>query len=660
MLLLLLACNGEDEAAVAEPLAPSPRLYRLTHAQWAASVQDLLFVDAVDDHEAFIGDILSEGFENDAEALQVGSTLFRDYQLAAEGLAGDLVTDADRYALVVPHDDRAGATGVEFSATVEGEDGQADAGIADGDVWLLWSDGAWWAAVEVPETGTYTVSASVYGNDCGDGVYATMNLLVDGVTLLEDVETAPTLADYAADIELSAGSHEVSVEFTNDCYDPTAGLDRNLYIDAVTVEGSYDALGEADLPDPDAWIAVFGQRVFRRPLRDGEVERYRALFDQGTTLLGSGDDVLDGVQLVVTAMLQSPHFLYRIESSHGPGTRIPLSDWEIAAKLSFALWGTTPSDDLLEMAADGRLHTPAQVRQVALEMLADDRADAVVADFHRQLLHLDDYDNIYKSSELWDEGLNADLREEMERFAAMTAHDGGLRDLLTSRETWVTPDLAAIYGVEGDGVVTLGEDRSGLLTRAGWLASEAGAVHPSPIHRGVFLNRKVLCTSLPPPPDEVTALPALEEGTTNRERVEAHTGAGTCGEGCHSALINPLGYAFEGYDALGASRDTDNGQPVDTQARFTFEHGAEDFADAVELSTILAESNEAHRCYAEHWFSYAMARSPGEDDDARIAELGQASFEDDLSVDELLVELVSSEDFLCRSPQEDPTSEETE
>ncbi|MCP4806008.1 MAG: DUF1592 domain-containing protein [Proteobacteria bacterium] len=654
MFVLLLACQGADPVPAAEPLAPGPRLHRLTHAQWTASVQDLLFLDDASElADAFIGDTLSEGFENDAESLQVGSTLFRDYQRASESLASELVADADRYAQVVPHDDRDGPTGVEFSETIEGEDGTATEGQAESESWDLWSNGFWYADVTLPESATYTVTADVWGSDCGDGVYAKANLLVDDVLLVEDHQSSAAGNSMAATVELSAGTHTVQVEFTNDCWDPSAGADRNLWIDAIHVAGEYDQLGAGALDDPDAWIADFGRRAFRRPLQDHELSAYGALFDRGAELVGSGDDVADGVQLVVSAMLQSPHFLYRVEWSQGSGARIQLSDWEVAAKLSYALWGTTPNDALLDEAAAGRLHTPAQVRDRAQAMLEDERADAVVADFHRQLLDLDDYDNIYKSSTIWDEGLNDDLREEMERFTAMTAQDGGLRDLLTSRETWVTPELAAIYGVSGSGDVTLGADRSGLLTRAGFLASEAGAVHPSPIHRGVFLNRKILCTSLPPPPDEVTALPALEDGMTNRQRVDAHTGDGTCGEGCHSALINPLGFAFEGYDALGMIRTEDNGLPVDTQASFTFEHGAEDFADAVELSSVLAESAEAHRCYAENWFSYTMARAASDKDATRVAELGKASFADDVTVDELLIELVSSEDFLCRSPLED-------
>ena len=659
--MFLLACapgpERTDIALVAA--APSPRLYRLTHRQWELSVRDLLFLDDSGYSEAFIGDTLSEGFDNDADSLEVGSTLFRDYQRAAEGLAADLVDDHDRYLLVVPEDRRDGPTGEPFSQRFSGAEGEADEGAQEGETWDLWSNGSWWVDVELPASGDYTLTAEVYGSDCGDGVYASMNLLVDGEVLLEDHETGPTAEEVVVQASLDRGWRQVEIEFTNDCWVPEEGLDRNLWIEALSVEADFDPLGEsaATAEDAEAWVGRFGERVFRRPLGEAEVGAYLGLFQEGPTLLASGDDFADGVQLVVTAMLQSPHFLYRVEASTGPGPRIPLDDWEIAAKLSYALWGTTPSEELLDLARAGELHTPAQVRSQARTMLADPRADAVLMDFHAQLLDLDDYGNIYKSDARWDEGLNADLREEMERFVehVVVDDDGGLRALLTSRTTFVSADLAELYGVSGEGWAEVELDaaeRSGLLTRLGFLASEAGARHPSPIHRGVFLNRKVLCTSLPPPPDEVTGLPELEEGTTNRERVEAHTGAGTCGEGCHSSLINPLGYAFEGYDALGVLRSEDNGQPVDTRSSFHFEAGVEDFADAVELSALVAESQEAHRCYAANWLSFTLARAEHEDDAARIEALAEQSRAADLPVSELVVELVGSEDFLCRVPHE--------
>ena len=661
MFLLLFACNGPEQTDVGleTELAPSPRLYRLTHTQWENSVADLFLLDEPSGYaDGFIGDTLSEGFENDAEALEVGSTLFRDYQRAAEALASDLVEDAERYPLVVEEDARSSATGVEFEESVLGSEGTATEGAAEGDTWDLWSNGTWTADIELPATGDYVVGALVYGSDCGDEVFATMDLSVDGEALVSAYETSASATWVEVELELSAGTHEVEVAFLNDCWEPAAGYDRNLWIEQVSVRGEYSALGEsaATLDDAEDWIRRFGQKVFRRSLSEDEVDAYVALFEQGPALVASGDDFADGVELVLSALLQSPHFLYRVEASRGLGARIPLSDFEVAAKLSFALWATTPDDDLLVLAERGELHTPGQVRAEARRMLEDERAAEVLADFHAQLFDLDDYANIYKADERWDEGLNEDLREEMERFIAYTVvdSDGGLRDLLTSRTAFLSADLAELYGVDAadwSQVELDPAERSGFLTRAGFLASEAGSKHPSPIHRGVFLNRKVLCTSLPPPPDDVTALPALEEGTTNRERVEAHTGAGTCGEGCHSSLINPLGYAFEGYDALGVTRTEDNGQPVDTTSSFTFVHGVEEFSGAIELSDVLAESSEAHRCYAEHQLSFTLARAPGDDDEARISELGEQSFDADLSVSDLVVELVSSEDFLCRSQQ---------
>ena len=211
MLLLFLACQGCEETAAVPELEDTPRVVRLTHTQWENSVQDLLSLEQQTGlSEHFLGDPLSEGFENEANRLQVSPELFQDYQRAAEALALLIVSDLDRYALVVPQDPR--VAGVDFEQRLEAEDDAVSRSNGDyqSDGWLLWSDGSFSADLSVPEDGDYRMEAALSGSDCGDGVYASYQFQVDG-EIIGFGETLPTLTTFSATSELSAGTHASGV-----------------------------------------------------------------------------------------------------------------------------------------------------------------------------------------------------------------------------------------------------------------------------------------------------------------------------------------------------------------------------------------------------------------------------------------------------------------
>ncbi|MGK4004424.1 DUF1592 domain-containing protein [Sorangium sp. So ce1036] len=426
----------------------------------------------------------------------------------------------------------------------------------------------------------------------------------------------------------------------------------------------------ADLPAaPEAraraFVERFGERAFRRPLAAGEIDAYAALFDRGEALFPGEDPFVAGVRAALEAFLQSPHFVYRVEIGAGPaeGGLVPLSGHEIATKLAYLFWNTMPSDELFLAAAAGELSSPEAVRAYAARMLEDPRAREVVGAFHRQLYDYAQYHDLNKDPELYPE-FGPEMGEAMQREAELFVdhivfdRDGGLTDLLTSRTAFVNDDLAAVYGLEGEfseafeRVELDAAERSGLLTRAGFLAAKATAREPDTIHRGVFVNLRILCVALPSPPDNVAALPPGEH-RTNRERVEAHTGKGTCGAACHGALINPAGFAFEHYDAIGQYRTTDNGEPVNAADVYALGGQPRSFADAVELSQILAESSEAHACYAKRWIEFAHGRDARPEDRALLSALAEAS-RGGASTRELLLQIVSSPSFLARVPAEAP------
>ena len=427
---------------------------------------------------------------------------------------------------------------------------------------------------------------------------------------------------------------------------------------APAVDGDSDA-------NARAFVTSFGRRAYRRPLAEDEVLRHLEIFAAGVATPADLDPFASGVRLVVQAMLQSPFFLYRVETSDTlVGADIPLNDHEVAAKLSYMLWNTMPDADLFAAADAGELTTPAGASAQAARMLGHPRAHAMVADFHYQLLQVDHYIDVYKDPvayPTYDKSLNDAMIQETMLFIdeVVFKQDGDLAALLTAPYTFVNSALAPLYGVEGpadDSFIRVDLDparRAGVLTQIGFLASNAGADENDPIHRGVFLNLQLLCTGLPPPPNMIPPLPPPMQGETLRERIDRHTGKGTCGEGCHGNLINPIGFAFENYGPLGEWQTMDAGKPVDATGQFLFGGAVQQYDGAVELANLMADNPEAHRCYVGHLLEYGYARKPQPADNRVIDAVAAGSQTGEHSIKQVILELVKDEAFLLRAPVEE-------
>lgn len=424
------------------------------------------------------------------------------------------------------------------------------------------------------------------------------------------------------------------------------------------------APGPANEEGAEAFVREMGLRAHRRPLSDVEVGEYLTLFDRAAGLYGNLGAFESGVRLVLEAMLQSPNFIYRVELSatEHEGT-IPLDDWEIASRLSYALWGTMPDEELFAAAAAGMLEDPASVEVQARRMLEDPRAERVVVDFHRQLFDVDKFRGISPSPSAFPE-----VSDRLGEYA-IAEHDAfvremvfvrgaGYRELLTSPATFVNAELARIYDIPGEFgdelvPVTLNDaERRGVLTQVGFLAANSTTTAPDPIHRGVYVAQRIACIPVAAPPDN-TPPPSPVPGQTNRQTIEGHTEqpGSTCA-GCHAQIINPFGFPFESYDAIGAWRTEDSGFPVDTSARPAIDGVPTPVANATELADALAESEWAHECYARYWIEYALGRAAEPEDDALITNLASGSRAGDLAVRDLIVSIVTSPAFLTRSTRE--------
>jgi hypothetical protein len=401
------------------------------------------------------------------------------------------------------------------------------------------------------------------------------------------------------------------------------------------------------------FIDAFGRLAFRRPLDDGEREALVAIYAEKEGRSGYAP----AIQLVIEAVLQSPKFLYRLEPAdeRGPRTRA-LTGYEIATRLSYFIWASTPDAELLDAAAAGRLTAPEDIGRAARRLLSDGRAVDGVKSFHRQWLGLRALGTASKDSALYPAftpELKRAMVEETLRFSAHAVFEGGdtVSALLTSKKTFVNAPLAKLYGVPpppGDGFALVDlppSERSGLLTQASVMAVLASAEETSPVLRGKFVREKLLCQRVPPPPPSVSiALPKFDPKLSKKERFAQHRMDPSCA-GCHKRM-DPIGFGFEHYDAIGAWRTVDGAFPVDAAGMLSgTSDAAGPFDGAVALGTRLAASQQVRRCFATQWFRAALGRGERDEDAASLEGAYQVFARAGFDVRELIVAIATSDAF---------------
>jgi hypothetical protein len=417
----------------------------------------------------------------------------------------------------------------------------------------------------------------------------------------------------------------------------------------------------------------FGLKAFRRPLSFGEANVYVELLRQEASRSGN---FLDGAQLVVEAILQSPHFLFRVE--RGPGSS--LRAYEVASRLSYFLWDTMPDEALLRAAENGELSTVEQVEAAAPKMLDDPRAKSSMEEFLAQWLRFDRALTAIRDRRLFrgfSTELAAAMTEETRRlFNHLVWEDQNFLEFLTADYTFVSTDLANLYGLpapaEEFGRVQYPPDsgRGGVLAHASLLTLTSKPSDTSPTERGLFVRDHFLCHEVPPPPPGVnTALPVVTEAKpmTTRERLGVHLNSEACSS-CHR-LIDPIGLGFEQYDAVGRYReqvtlsfrpeyDDDEGGrpervevnlPLDTTAHV---QGIPDsaFSTPKELGRILAADAACQKCIVKKLFRYAFGREESAADQEAIEGILKAFQDSGFRFRELVVALITSKPFLEGGP----------
>lgn len=404
------------------------------------------------------------------------------------------------------------------------------------------------------------------------------------------------------------------------------------------------------------FIESFGRRAFRRPLDSGEVTRMKALFDDARASF----DFNTAVRMVIQAMLQSPQFLYRPEvgTPGNPNQVVPLTQYEIASRLSYLLWQSMPDATLFTAAANGKLGTPAEIEAQARRMLQDPRARPAMFDFYRQWLQLSHLDYTTKDTAMFPDfaTLKPLMKKESEAFLNYVFWEGGGKaDLLFNAPyTFVNKTLAAHYGVSGvttESFTKVSLDptkRAGIFTQGAFLSALAKPNQTSPVHRGKFVREQLFCQSLPPPPDGLVIIPPdPKPGTSTRDRFAEHANNQAC-VGCHQ-LMDPIGFGFENYDAVGAYRTVDNGLPVDASGEVV---GAGDangtFVGAIALTQKLGQSTTVKECLATQWFRFGYGRSESNADACSVHQIQTAFANSGYDMQELVVALTQSDAFRYR------------
>lgn len=360
-------------------------------------------------------------------------------------------------------------------------------------------------------------------------------------------------------------------------------------------------------------LSAFARRAFRRPMTEAEVA---GLLRLARTVSEAGNGYDEGLKAALRSILLSPHFLYLVEKAPpvAPGVVAPVSDHELAARLSYFVWSSMPDAALFAAAESGALgQDPTKLGAELERMLADDKAAALADNFAGQWLTLrrlqlvepdpvtfPDYD-----VELRD----AAARETASFFSTLLKENAAVTTLLTADFTFVNQRLAQHYGVTVSGselqrVSLAATERVGLLSQTSFLMANSHPSFTSPTKRGAWVLEQLLCSPPPPvPPDVMGELTAPAAGETVREKLEAHRAQASCA-GCH-ALMDPIGLGLEHFDAIGRFRDSQGGRAVDASG--VLENTS--FSGVRELSALLSQDPRLQSCFTQQLLTYAVGRS---------------------------------------------------
>jgi hypothetical protein len=657
VLCVLTGCGVSEVVDPPEAsLAPAPRMAtrRLNRSEYDRTVRDLLGT-AQTPARQFPADDATDGFDVVADGLVVSSLHVELFDQAAASLAAEIV-------------DRPLAGPIDLTLQAEGEGFTSDAayGGPTADAFGLYARGTLETVVEVPKAGRYLLSVRAWAEQAGDAV-AHVTLGVDGVGGADQAIPGTSTADAtwgSVELELPRGRAHVQVVYQDDFVDELTGEDRNVFVDAVRLEGPLDfvytpnpAYERVMICDPESdadpracvrrVLESFTPRAWRRPVESSEIDGLMAVAD---AVLDAGDPPQWAAEFALRTVLASPWFVLHVEPAP-PDTDapVPVDDWTLAARLATFLWSSMPDEELSAHAAAGDLQDPQVLRAQVTRMLQDPKASALADDLAGQWLMiraLSDVSPDFATFPFFVEATRASMRESMRlTFMDLVTQPRPMTDLLLGSEVWVDDTVAELYGMLPRGwtdfhrVDLTGYDRPGWLGLPGLLTATSYPTRTSPVKRGVWVLDNLLCDATAAPPANVGAFPEPSaSASTVRERLEAHRNSPVCA-GCHDR-IDPIGLAMEGFDGIGRSRDRDAGEPIDATGQLP---DGTQVDGAMELAAALADDERFERCVVKKVFTYAHGRAPADDEGPRVERL-VSRFQDDGATLEALVSAIVLDD----------------
>lgn len=408
----------------------------------------------------------------------------------------------------------------------------------------------------------------------------------------------------------------------------------------------------------------FGRRAWRRPLEAAEVDRLMTLAESAATELGSA---VDGVRWATVAVLASPNFIYRAElGAPSVGGALRFTGFEMASRLAFLIWNSLPDDALLDEAAAGTLQTVEGVRAAAERLLNSPAGREAVGNFAEEYMRLDRVLLQAKDPELYPEytsTLKVAMVRDMRGAWESVAFDEqtSALNVFVSGATVVNSELAALYGLDATGLdpntfrsATLpAGPRTGILGKSGFLSQFANQKYGSPTLRGKFISEAFLCTPVDPPPGNVNTdipEPLPDRPMTRRQQLSEHSTNPTCA-GCHM-MMDPMGFPFENFDAIGRYRTLDHGLPVDASGEFPQSDGTQlPVADAVEFAQAASSSEIVARCMLRKYYSYAMGYKERDVDAAAVEALYESFRTSGFKLRDLILNVVTHEAFASVAAQ---------
>ena len=679
-----------DREAATDSDPGRPGLYRLNRTEYANVIREMFALDI--DVAGFLPpDDTSFGFDNIADILGVSPALLEGYLAAADAVSAIAVGDPD----IVPREE------IYPLSAYYSQEYHVEA-------LPLGTRGGMLIEYTAPLDAVYEIRTVFVANSTegpkGLQYPHQFEVLVDGqrvksvriggygdyFTMMQNVRRSINQLDSKTRVRipLKAGVHQIGVTFVQ----KTAALEPShlqplrsnfdpVYLGGIpgvqrmSIAGPFDGTAPAgatpsrraiftcepaneadELRCANEILSRFARQGYRRPVTEEDVGVLMAFFQQGRRDKGTFDG---GIQMGLRRLLASPEFMFRIErdpADIAPGAPYRVSDLALASRLSFFLWSALPDDELIDLAAAGRLSDPVVLEEQVQRMMDDPRSQALVRNFAGQWLYLRNLESAEPDAEafpFFDGNVLDAFRTETEMFfESIMREDRNVVDLLTADYTFVNDRLARHYGIPNvygsnfRRVNVTDEARRGLLGHGSILTVTSFAHRTSPVVRGKWILENLLGTPPPPPPDEVPALdendPLSLDAESMRARLERHRNNPACA-GCHT-LMDPIGFALENFDAVGAWRDrSESGGPIDAAGQLA--NGAP-IDGAVGLrEAIVARPEQFVQTMTERMLTYAMGRGVEYYDLPAIRSIVREAAKNDYRFSSIVLGVVRSPQF---------------